>query len=483
MLREKETVIRNAMILFDAFIVSIVFFLAYFLRLHFHAIYKLDIFPSLQVVQTTPAPIAYYFSVLLCIVPLWCIILYWNGIYRSLRTKSFLEIAWIIIKSSFLMMIVFGTIIFSLKLTFVSRAFFVIFMILSSSAILLEKAAIFLIVRRVRRWGYNYRRLLVVGTGTRAAGFINKVKHHPEWGFKILGVVDDEPERGIKDVNNMNIIGSINNITDMLHLRAVDEVIFMVPRSRLNHIEDAIYSCETEGVKATVALDLFESKLARSRLTELDGIPLLTFETTLAKEWQLFVKRTIDIIVACLAIILLSPLYLVVSIAIKLTSPGPALFIQKRVGVNGRKFVLYKFRTMYKDTQKKLSSLERLNEMKGPVFKIKNDPRITPIGKILRKFSIDELPQLFNVLVGCMSLVGPRPPIPKEVGQYSPWQRRRLSMRPGLTCLWQINGRNKIKFDDWMKLDLNYIDHWSLWLDFKILIKTIPVVVSGIGAY
>jgi lipopolysaccharide/colanic/teichoic acid biosynthesis glycosyltransferase len=181
--------------------------------------------------------------------------------------------------------------------------------------------------------------------------------------------------------------------------------------------------------------------------------------------------------------IALSPLFLLTAILIRATSKGPVFYIQKRMGLNGRKFVLYKFRSMYKGSHLKLSELSHKNEMKGPIFKIKNDPRITPIGRILRKFSIDELPQLFNVFAGQMSLVGPRPPLPSEVKKYELWQRRRLSMRPGLTCLWQISGRNRIGFDDWMKLDLEYIDNWSLWLDFKILCKTVPVVLFGVGAY
>jgi len=180
---------------------------------------------------------------------------------------------------------------------------------------------------------------------------------------------------------------------------------------------------------------------------------------------------------------LLSPLFLFVTLLIKLTSSGPIFFKQKRIGLNGREFVLYKFRTMYKDAEKQQKMLEALNEMDGPVFKIRKDPRITPVGKFLRKFSIDELPQLFNVFIGHMSLIGPRPPLPNEVIQYETWQRRRLSMRPGITCLWQISGRNEIDFEEWMRLDLEYLDNWSLWVDIKILVKTIPVVLFGSGAY
>ncbi len=268
-----------------------------------------------------------------------------------------------------------------------------------------------------------------------------------------------------------------------MHRRAVDEVIFVVPRLRLNHIENAINACETEGIKATIAVDLFDLKIARAYPTDLDDIPLLTFKTTVAKEWQLFIKRIIDIVISGLGIVILSPLFLIVAILIKLTSRGPLLFRQERLGLNGRKFVLYKFRTMYKGAQKELSKVEVFNEMDGPDFKKKKIQWITPVGRILRKFSIDELPQLFNVFVGHMSLIGPRPTVPEEVVQYKSWQRRRLSMRPGITCLWQVSGRNKIDFNEWMKMDLEYLDNWSLWFDLKILIRTIPVVLFGIGAY
>ncbi len=483
MLKEKESVIRKAMILFDGFIVSIAFFLAYFLRQHFHKFYKLDLMPSTQVVPGTLASISEYLVVLFVVVSIWCGILYLNGMYRSLRVRRLLEIVWIILKSSFFAILASGTLIFLFKLTFISRMFFAIFAMVSLTFILLEKIAVFSIMHYVRKQGYNFRRIIVVGTGSRAAAFINKIENHLEWGIKIFGAIDDEPGREVEKVKDVKVIGTLKDISKILHRHAIDEVIFVIPRLRLNHIENAIHACETEGVKATIAVDLFDLKIARSHQTELGGIPLLTFETTRAKEWQLFIKRAMDIVISGLGIIILSSLLLIVATLIKLTSSGPVFFKQKRVGLSGRKFVLYKFRTMYKGADKKLSELEALNEMEGPIFKIKKDPRITPVGRILRKFSIDELPQLFNVFAGHMSLIGPRPPIPKEVAQYKSWQRRRLSMRPGITCVWQISGRNKIDFNEWMKLDLEYLDNWSLGLDFKILIKTIPVVLFGIGAY
>jgi exopolysaccharide biosynthesis polyprenyl glycosylphosphotransferase len=408
--------------------------------------------------------------------------LYAFGMYHSMRTRRLREIVWIIIKSAFFSTLAFGAFLFLFKLTFVSRMFVAIFIVTSFTFILLEKMAVYSFTHYVRKRGYNYRRVLVVGTGRRAANFIEKIQNHLEWGIRIIGAIDDEPGRGVKKVKDIKAIGTIKDMSKILHRHAIDQVVFVVPRLRLSHIEEAIRACEIEGVKATLAVDLFDLKIARVHQTELEGIPLLTFETTVAREWQLFIKRAIDIALSGLGIILLSPLFLIVTVLIKLTSSGPVLFTQKRVGLNGRKFVLYKFRTMYKGADKELSNLRALNEMEGPVFKIKKDPRITPFGKILRKFSIDELPQLFNVFVGHMSLIGPRPPIPEEVHQYETWQRRRLSMRPGITCLWQVNGRNKIDFEEWMKLDLEYLDNWTLLLDFKILVKTIPIVLFGIGA-
>ena len=482
MLKEKDAVIRRAMILFDASLVSIIFFLTYYLRRHFHLLYRLDIIPSARVVAEMTASLRDYFIVLVLFIPLWCGVLYLNGMYKTLRTKKLLEVTWIIIKSAFLTTIAFGTIVFIFKLEFISRAFFLMLVGSTSLAIFLEKVVIFSVMHAIRRKGYNYRKLLIVGTGKRALQFMQNIERHPEWGLKIAGVIDFEEDNLGRAIDGSRVVGTLDTIPKLLNRQSIDEVIFVIPRTKLSSIENTLYICETQGVRATIAVDLFDLKIAKARQTDLDGVPLLTFETTVAKEWQFFVKRTADIIISGLGIVILSPVFLATAIMIRLTSKGAVFYIQKRVGLNGRKFILYKFRSMYKGAHQKLAELLEKNEMKGPVFKIKDDPRVTVFGRFLRKFSLDELPQLFNVFTGSMSLAGPRPPIPSEVSKYEPWQRRRLSMRPGITCLWQISGRNKIDFDDWMKLDLEYIDNWSLWLDFKILCKTIPVVLFGIGA-
>jgi len=229
-------------------------------------------------------------------------------------------------------------------------------------------------------------------------------------------------------------------------------------------------------------MNFFSNRVARIEIEELEGIPFLTFTTTPSNETQLALKRLLDVAISMMLLALTLPALVIAALGIKLSSPGSVLFKQERIGLNGRSFLLYKFRTMIEDAHERRGEVSHLNEMSGPVFKLKDDPRVTTIGRILRRFSLDELPQLWNVLKGDMSIVGPRPPIPEEVASYHRWHRRRLSMKPGLTCLWQISGRNNIDFDRWMQLDLQYIDNWSPALDLKILLRTIPAVLLGRGA-
>jgi len=295
--------------------------------------------------------------------------------------------------------------------------------------------------------------------------------------------VDEDVSKVGSVVAGHKVLGSFKDVPDIIHNNIVDEVVFVVPRLWLHKIEEIMHFCEAEGLRVHVAVDYFDLKFSKAKQTDLNGFPLLTFESTPDKLWHLLIKRLFDLVFSGVALLILAPFFVIISIIIKATSEGPVFFRQKRCSLNGRTFTLYKFRTMVKDAEARLDELLRYNEMNGPVFKMENDPRLTRIGKFLRKTSIDELPQLWNVFKGDMSLVGPRPPIPKEVQQYDSWQRRRLSMRPGITCLWQVNGRNRIvDFDEWARLDLEYIDNWSLGLDFKILLKTIPAVLFTRGA-
>ncbi len=468
MFKEREKALRRFLIFADACVIAVAYFVA-------------SLFTHL--LGEAHAPLMRYWLALAFAIPYWCLTLYANGLYQSMRTRAYLEVLWAVIKAAMVTFLLMGTFIFLFKLTFMSRLFFLLFMGFSFLLIGLEKSIIFMSSHYVRRQGLNTLRLLVVGTGKRAIAFIKKVDQHPEWGFELLGAIDDEPGRGVQKVGRLDVIGTLEDIPRIFHRDAVDGVVFVVPRSRLNALQGAIDDCETEGVVVTIAVDLFDTKLARSSVAELDGLPLLHFKTTLAKEWELLLKRVFDFVTSGFGILILSPVLMASAILIKATSKGPVFFKQSRLGLSGRKFTLYKFRTMRTGAERDLNDVADLNDMSSPEFRKKKLSWITPIGRLLRKFSIDELPQLINVFVGDMSIVGPRPTVPDEVEKFKDWQRRRHSMKPGITCLWQVNGRNNLSFEDWMRLDLEYLDNWSLWLDIKILLKTVPVVIFGIGAY
>jgi exopolysaccharide biosynthesis polyprenyl glycosylphosphotransferase len=320
----------------------------------------------------------------------------------------------------------------------------------------------------------------VVGSGDLAAEIISTLRAHPEWGMKLAGFVLEDG--AVPADPNCVILGRLPTLGKILEEHVLDDVVFAVPRERLAAIEDAVKVCEEQGVGVMIALDVLRFGNARMSVGDLNGLPMLALTRTPSDELALAAKRAFDIGVSAAVFLLLSPLLALVAAAIRLDSPGPVFFKQKRVGLQGRTFDIYKFRSMYMDAEARLESLRAQNEMSGPVFKMKDDPRVTRMGKFIRKTSLDEFPQFWNVMRGEMSIVGPRPPIPAEVLQYQPWQRRRLSVRPGITCTWQIGGRSDVSFDRWMELDLEYIDQWSLWNDIQICLKTIPAVLGSRGA-
>jgi exopolysaccharide biosynthesis polyprenyl glycosylphosphotransferase len=304
-------------------------------------------------------------------------------------------------------------------------------------------------------------------------------------GYRVIGFVDHDwigmPQF---ERSGYPLVSNFEELPEFLRSNVVDEVVVTLPMRSCHSLAcDVAAVCEEQGIVIRFISNIFDLKKARARSEEFEGDSLITHYTGGLEGWPVVLKRAVDIVASGTAIILLLPLLAITALAIRLSSKGPAVFVQKRLGLNKRHFGIYKFRTMVVDAEKRQKEIEHLNEVSGPVFKIKNDPRITPIGKFLRKTSIDELPQLFNVLKGDMSLVGPRPlPIRDYEGFSEDWQRRRFSVRPGITCLWQIGGRSSISFEKWMELDLQYIDKWSLKLDLEILVKTIPAVLRGSGA-
>src|SRR3989338_374909 len=480
MLKERVEFIRQVFYVIDLLILSATFFLVYYLFFHFSFVYSRDFFPQIQVVKK-PHSIDLYLRAYWVILCLWAVILRVRGEYH-IRVQTYGSIVTGCLLNGLLFFGAFTSIAFIFKMDFVSRMFMAIYTVAGVSAVLLGKLLTLLAAFYVRSHGLNYRNLLLVGTGKRAQDFIELVAKHKEWGYRFSGIIDQEPGRVGQSVKGHKVIGILSDLPDFLQKNVVDEVVFVVPRDWLKEIEKSILCCEAVGVPATLSTDFFDLEIAQGVPREMDGLTYLTFETRQLRDPELLAKRPIDITFSSLILILMSPILAGIVIAIKLDSKGPVFFKQTRCGRNGRQFILYKFRSMVPGAEERLEELRAMNEMSGPVFKMEKDPRVTRIGRVLRKTSLDEFPQFWNVLKGDMSIVGPRPPIPGEVEKYESWQRRRLSMKPGITCIWQVSGRNKIGFEDWMKMDLQYIDRWSIWLDTKIFFQTILVVLTGHGA-
>jgi len=352
-----------------------------------------------------------------------------------------------------------------------------------TSLLLLQRAAIYAGLRWLRRSGHNTRYALIVGTGPRAERVYRDIRLHPSWGIHVIGFLD-EVDSPIEPTIPQALVHKFADLPDLLaREQQVDEVIVACPRSMLETIRPLVQYCAASGTPLTLLSDLFGDFLPAPRVTHFDTLAALSFAPVHHDPFKLAVKRGIDIVGSLSLLLATAPIQLLAALAIRLDSPGPVLFRQVRCGLHGRRFEMLKLRTMVDGAEAQQGGLRERNEMQGPVFKLHDDPRITPIGRLLRRFSIDELPQLLNVLRGDMSLVGPRPPVPEEVANYETSDRRRLSMRPGLTCIWQVSGRNLISdFDEWVKLDLEYIDNWSLSRDLELLMRTIPAVLSGSGA-
>ena len=476
MLKQKARAIALGVMIWDLALTGLSLPVAYVLR---HGVLPL-LFPA--VFRTPLSPISEYAFLLVLILPIWGLLLYTAGFYRSHRTTPLVEEIWGATKVAFGGTAMLALLVYGLRLEFVSRFFLLVFGIVNFTLLATEKVALRLISRWVRARGLNFRTVLIAGTGQKAAQLGDFVEAHPHWGFRVIGYLDDDNGGEIRRANRWPCLGKVTDLEAVLMREVVDELIFVIEKGKLGEYENALVVAERHGVRAHVSLDIFPHVLARPVLEELDGIALLSFTTTPANPGQLAAKRAIDFAFSLVFFLVTAPIQAIAAVLIKVSSPGPVFFRQVRCGLNGRHFTLLKFRTMDLGAQERLHEVSHLNEMSGPVFKVSRDPRLTPVGRLLRRLSIDELPQLWNVILGDMSLVGPRPPLPEEVARYEPWQRRRLSMKPGITCLWQVSGRSNLDFDRWMALDLKYIDTWSPMLDLKILLKTVPAVLSGRGA-
>ena len=352
------------------------------------------------------------------------------------------------------------------------------------------KATVYYTLRHNRRKDFNTRKVLIIGSRARALDVIKEILANPGSGYRIFGCLETIGQKnqiGETVLGDISIVGSMADFETILLNNSIDEILFAIPLKKVLHIHKHILTAEKMGINIRIMPDfqiqriMYYPETARVSVDPFLGMPTMFLSSTPALSTELTVKSAIDYTIAGIGFLLLLPLFIFIGAAIKLSSKGPVLFTQPRCGLNGREFKLYKFRTMVANAEALVDELNDNNEMDGPVFKMKNDPRITKIGHFLRKTSLDELPQLLNILQGEMSLVGPRPPLPSEVEKYRLWQRRKLSMKPGLTCIWQVSGRNDVSFEQWMRMDLEYIDNWSLLLDLKLLGLTVREVAKAGG--
>jgi exopolysaccharide biosynthesis polyprenyl glycosylphosphotransferase len=471
MVNQRNKIRSIALLIGDLVATVLAFLCAYFFRAAFQEVYQVVLFP-----------LSWYLNLLWLILPLWAFIFYLLGFYQYWRGHGFWKEAWMVFKGIFIASFLLGFGVFALKFQFVSRIFILSFSFFDLVLLLLFRWGCRKAIQYVGHYSESYRFILMVGMDEEALKLAQGIEKHGDLGLRVLGFLFTTESSPVTKFDGFSVLGSFQDLPRILEREVVDEVIFSISREELKRMENLLLMCEERGITTRVILNFFPHIISKTHLEELEGFPLLTFSTTPKNEMALFLRRVMDFLGSLVLIVLLSPIFLLIALLIRIDSPGPALYRQPRYGLNGRKFTCYKFRSMHTGSDEKRRELIDFNLTNGPAFKMKNDPRVTRAGKYLRKASLDEFPQLFNVLKGDMSFVGPRPLLLEEVEKFEGWQRRRLSMKPGITGLWQVSGRNQIDFNEWMKLDLEYIDNWSLWLDMKILLKTIPVVLSGKGA-
>jgi exopolysaccharide biosynthesis polyprenyl glycosylphosphotransferase len=475
----RRRVLLNALKTFDILVTIALFLLATYMALPNRSAMSLAEFLSMRVKIVN-------FALFASLLIIWHLAFAACGLYNSRRMLGCLTDIRDLIKACVAGTALIGVsgIVFHVRMF--SPKFLITFWIAACAASISSRLIIRVTLHQFRKHGRNLRNVVIVGSGPRATQFAKIVDSKPELGYRILGFIDQQ-WAGLEEFrrNGHTIIADFEGLEEILRTHIVDEVVIALPIRTL-HMQAAQIAgaCEVQGITFRVFSDLFDLRIASQRADDILGEMLITHHTGMTEGWRTDAKRLFDIVVSSMLLLLLLPLLLVIAAGVKLSGPGPVLFAQNRVGLGKRRFKMYKFRTMVADAEQRIAQLEHLNEVSGPVFKLKDDPRITSFGKLLRKCSLDELPQLINVVKGEMSLVGPRPlPVRDYEGFNQDWQRRRFSVRPGLTCLWQIAGRSTIPFETWMRLDLDYIDGWSFWLDIQILWRTIPAVMKGFGAF
>ncbi len=460
----------------DVLLINLAFAIAYWLR------YELQWFASVD--QANFVPYRAFFPVLLFLTILLLGIYKLNGVYNQPRGASwFDEIYRLVTGTATGIIVVVFVIVFLFRPLFYSRLIFFYAGVLIALFLSAARLVMRLVRNYLRKRGRGIDRLLIVGVGEVGRTVMRHVVAQPSLGYDVVGFVDDDPDKGRTDIGRFKALGSTANLPRLVKELDIDEVIITLPWMYHRKIVSIIAQCEREQVRVRIVPDMFQLTLSNLDVEDLGGIPTIGVrEISIGSGGRLF-KRVVDVAISLTGLILLFPFFLLVALMIRLDSRGPALFTQIRVGKGEKLFVCYKFRSMCVGAEEEREGLLALNEADGPLFKMRDDPRITRVGRFLRRSSLDELPQLVNVLMGHMSLVGPRPATPSEVQRYQPWHKRRLEVAPGITGLWQVSGRSQLSFDEMVLLDLYYIENWSPPLDLRIMLRTLPKILTGEGAY
>ena len=428
-------------------------------------------------------PFRHYIPLMIAFLAIWAIVGYFSSFYRDLELSNPIQLVLNIVSQLAIVLVVIYAGLYVSRRGDVSRSFVLLIGAVDFVLLVVGRAVSYWGVSIMRERLSRYHYLLIVGCGQRAHDMAGLIEDARGMGLRLLGFVDPGFEATAGPKLDGYDVFPLASVGDILQNHVIDEVMFAVDLQALARLEPVMRHCAELGIRTRVQLEFLPPAYSRVYLESFRDVQLLSLSSAPDSELRLFFKRVFDVVLSFASLVVLSPLMLAIAAMIRITSPGPVLFRQTRCGLGGRHFMVYKFRSMINNAEQMRAELHQLNELDGPVFKISDDPRITPVGRWLRRFSLDELPQLWNVFRGDMSFVGPRPAVPEEVEQYEDWQRRRLRMRPGLTCIWVLEGRSHVDFNRWMQLDLKYIDNWSLWLDAKIFLRTIPIVLSGRGAY
>lgn len=475
MRRDARTWMPWVSLLLDVLLINLALPIAYWMR------YELQLFRGVDPANNVPYSVYLPLAGLLTVV--FILASRHEGAYNLRHHRSLSRDLYGVLNATTTSIMLLVVLVFFYSRLFYSRIIFIYAGILIVIFLGLARIVRNTLLTRLRQRGHGVDRVLIIGAGEVGRTVMRNIIAQPELGYRVIAFLDDDPSKASTDIGPIKALGPIEDIPEIVRQHAIDVLMITLPWQYHRKIIRLVAEADHIGVRAAVVPDLFQLSLGGIQIEEINGIPLISIKQTTLTGMNQVVKRVFDLLVSVPAVVLLAPVWPLVSLAIRLDSPGPILFRQVRVGRHGKLFTFFKFRSMRVDAEAELEKLRALNEASGPLFKIRDDPRQTRVGRFIRRTSLDELPQFFNVLRGDMSLVGPRPGLPSEVAQYQEWQRRRLEVQPGLTGLWQVRGRSELTFDEMVMLDIYYGENWTLGADVQILVRTIPQILFGDGAY